>query len=272
MSIIESALRRAKSAALLVEREQKPTTTDVEFSAESKADKASSTRKFPLVATDAETMERYGVLLQVSDKSTERAYKILRTRVLQRMHANKWYSCGISAAAPGEGKTLTAINLALAMAQDVNTNVFLLDLDLHRASVAKYLGMKAGLGVSDYLVGRASFDQIVYEIGVERLAVIPNFNAVEGASELLRSPRMSELLQEIKQDTPRRVALFDLPPILMSDDVLVLTKQIDSLLMVVAEGKTKRATIEELREILAEINLLGVLLNHSSEHEAASYY
>ena len=70
-----------------------------------------------------------------------RAYKILRTRLLRRLEANQWHSFAVTGATAGEGKTLTAINLAMALAQDSNTWVFLVDLDLQRPSVADYLGM-----------------------------------------------------------------------------------------------------------------------------------
>ena len=80
------------------------------------------------------------VLPQVTDAGALRAYKILRTRVLRRLEANQWHSFAVTGVTAGEGKTLTAINLAMALAQDVNTWVFLVDLDLQRPRVADYLG------------------------------------------------------------------------------------------------------------------------------------
>ena len=108
-------------------------------------------KKFQEVPLDPKAMERYCVLPQVEDQSALRAYKILRTRVLQRMVSNNWYTLAVTGSTTGEGKTLTAINLAIALAQDVNTWVFLVDLDLQRPQIGNYLGMKFGKGLGEYL-------------------------------------------------------------------------------------------------------------------------
>ena len=87
----------------------------------------------------------------------------------------------------GEGKTVTAINLAIALAQDPNIWVFLVDLDLQRPQLGAYLGMSYDHGLTDFLTGQAELDQIIYDIGLKRLAVVPNASPVENSSELLRS-------------------------------------------------------------------------------------
>jgi len=117
---------------------------------------------------DPQAMERNRLLLRVPDVGISRAYKILRTRVLHRLAANNWYTLGITGTAAGEGKSLTAVNLALALAQDVNTSVFLVDLDLQRPQLGAYLGMSYEHGLTDYLTGQVELDQIIYDIGVKR--------------------------------------------------------------------------------------------------------
>jgi len=162
-------------------------------------------RHFRAAATDPEIIERNHVLLGVSDVAVARAYKILRTRVLHRLAANGWRSVGITGTTVGEGKSLTAINLALALAQEVNTWVFLVDLDLQRSQVGGYLGMNVDFGLTDYLTGQCELDQCVYDIGVRRLAVIPNVRRAENSSEFLTSPRMGEFVQTLSDESPRRV-------------------------------------------------------------------
>jgi protein-tyrosine kinase len=169
---------------------------------------------------DPQAMERNRVLLRVPDVGISRAYKILRTRVLHRLSANNWYTLGITGTAAGEGKSLTAVNLALALAQDVNTSVFLVDLDLQRPQLGAYLGMSYEHGLTDYLTGQAQLDQIIYDIGVKRLAVVPNASSVENSSELLRSPRMGEFITALEAQVPRRIIVFDMPPLMVTDDVL----------------------------------------------------
>jgi Mrp family chromosome partitioning ATPase len=217
-------------------------------------------------------MERNLVLPGAAGLTAARAYKILRTRVLRLLHANRWHSLGVTGTTAGEGKTLAAVNLALALVEDVHTSVFLVDLDLQRPKVGQYLGMQFGPGLTDYLSGLASLQDVVYEIGVPRLAVIPNSTASTASSELLRSPRMLELVEALEAEAPRRVVVFDMPPLLAGDDVLAFAPNIDSFLLVVSQGWTARRSLADVEELLSEVNVLGVVLNRSTERNDSRYY
>jgi capsular exopolysaccharide synthesis family protein len=221
---------------------------------------------------DPAAMERNRVLLRVPDVGISRAYKILRTRVLHRLAANNWYTLGITGTAAGEGKSLTAVNLALALAQDVNTSVFLVDLDLQRPQLGAYLGMTYEHGLTDYLTGQVELDQIIYDIGVKRLAVVPNASSVENSSELLRSPRMGEFIAALEAQLPRRIIVFDMPPVMVTDDVLAFAPRVDTFLLVVSQGQTARRTLANAKEVLSEVNLMGVVLNRSTERNDSPYY
>jgi len=221
---------------------------------------------------DPQAMERNRVLLRVPDVGISRAYKILRTRVLHRLAANNWYTLGITGTAAGEGKSLTSVNLALALAQDVNTSVFLVDLDLQRPQLGAYLGMTYEHGLTDYLTGQVELDQIIYDIGVKRLAVVPNASSVENSSELLRSPRMGEFIAALEAQLPRRIIIFDMPPLMVTDDVLAFAPRVDTFLLVVSQGQTARRTLANAKEVLSEVNLMGVVLNRSTERNDSPYY
>ncbi len=277
MSLIETAIRKARilaAAARAEEPEQEPPRpTRVKRERVHVPAQVSPGRSFRAAGVDPAAMERYGVLPQVKDEVAERSYKILRTRVQQRMEASLWHSIAVTAAEAGDGKTLTSINLAIALARDVNSWVFLVDLDLQHPRVAPYLGLRFDKGLSDYLAGQASFEDIVYEpSGIERLAIIPNAKGLEQSSELLGSPRMFELNQALATESPRRIVIFDMPPLLLSDDVLRFLPNVDGLLFVVSEGKTPRATLERARDALPEKKLLGVVLNRSAERDISGYY
>jgi capsular exopolysaccharide synthesis family protein len=221
---------------------------------------------------DPEAMERNRVLLRVQDVAVSRAYKILRTRVLHRMTANGWYTLGVTGTTAGEGKTVTAVNLALALAQDPNAWVFLVDLDLQRPQLGAYLGMSYEYGLTDYLSGHAELEQVVYDIGIKRLAVVPNASPVELSSEHLRAARMAEFINALEAHTPRRIIIFDMPPLNVSDDVLAFAPRVDSFLLVVSQGLTARRTLANAKEVLSELNVLGVVLNRSTEHNESPYY
>jgi protein-tyrosine kinase len=235
----------------------------------------SQAQRFQPVMLDKATLHDSFVLPQLQDAGALRAYKILRTRVLRRLEANQWRSFALTGVSVGEGKTLTAINLAIALAQDPSTWVALIDLDLQRPRIAEYLGMRSThgeKGLSDYLNGNASFENIVYAPDIERLVVIPNFSPVVNSSEMLSSPRMAELMQTLDAETPRRILIFDMPPVLAADDVLAFAPQIDGVLLVVAEGTTDRTQLRSAKEVLSEMNLLGVVLNRSAERNDSAYY
>jgi protein-tyrosine kinase len=229
-------------------------------------------QQFRPAVLDPDQMERNRVLLRIQDVAVSRAYKILRTRVLHRMAANNWYTLGVTGTSAGEGKTITAINLALALAQDHNTWVFLVDLDLQRPQLGAYFGMQYENGLTDYLTGQAELDQIIYDIGIKRLGVVPNATSVESSSELLRSPKMAGFINALEAQVPRRIVIFDMPPLMVSDDVLAFAPQVDSFLLVVSQGHTARRTLSNAKEVLSEVRLMGVVLNRSTERNDSPYY
>lgn len=276
MSIIEEAVRKT------AERFQRPAPLE-QGAGRSRlrrvplpAIDTANVRRFQPVSLDRAVLEESNILPQITDPGALRAYKILRTRLLRRLEANQWHSFAVTGATAGEGKTLTATNLAVALAQDSNTWVFLLDLDLQRPKVADYLGLgnsRGERGLTDFLLGDATLEQITYSpTSMERLAVIPNFQAVANASDLLTSPRMDELVRMLEAETPRRIMIFDMPPVLASDDVLAFSPQIDGILLVVGEGTTNRDALRGAKELLQEMNLLGVVLNRSEAQDEGAYY
>jgi protein-tyrosine kinase len=232
----------------------------------------SSVPQYRPAPIDAEALERNRVLLRVQDVAVSRAYKILRTRVLHRMADHDWTTLGVTGTGAGEGKTITAINLAIALAQDPNVWVFLVDLDLQRPQLGAYLGMSYENGLTDFLAGHAELDQIVYDIGLKRLAVVPNASPVETSSEYLRSARMADFINALEAQTPRRIIILDMPPVMVSDDVLAFAPRVDSFLLVASQGITARRTLANAKEVLAELNVLGVVLNRSTEHNDSPYY
>jgi len=279
MSLIESAIAKVRDAAYgSAARTTQGAQNSVKrkrIPAERRAgstDSLGSARQYPLCATNVVTMEENRILPRISDQAALRAYKIMRTRLLQRLGQNNWRTLAVTGTDTGQGKTLTAINLAIALAQDPNTSVFLVDLDLQRPMIGTYMGMTFEHGLGEYLSGAAELDQIIYSPGIERLAVIPNSTSFEHSSERLTGPRMLELQRFMEAESPPRIVIYDMPPLLLSDDVLTFAPQVDGLLLVVSEGFTARSRLKQSKEILDEMNLIGVVLNRSTERDDAAYY
>jgi capsular exopolysaccharide synthesis family protein len=265
MSVIENALSRA--------REQRPPDDSAARRAPAQpVGPAPPPLQLQKLVLDPVVLERNCVLPHVSDRSALRAYKILRTRLLQRLAANKWHSLAVTSTKSGEGKTLTTINLAVGLAQEPNTRVCLVDFDLQRPAIAAQLGIRPERGLGEYLLGEAEAEQVMYDCGIPRLVVIPNHRTFDHSSEMLGSARAQELLRLISTHLPDHLIVFDMPP-LSSDDVLTFAPRVDGVLLVVAEGLTERASLDKSRELLAEMNILGVVLNHSAERDdGLDYY
>ena len=210
------------------------------------------------------------VITKDIDPTVRTAYKMLRTRVLQRMRANGWRSLAITSATQGDGKSLTAVNLAISIAGDVNHNVCLVDLDLRHSSIARYLGLKTKVGVSDCLSNQIPADKIFIRPNIERLVVAPNVQQVEHSSEMLSSPAMYELNEMLISD-PNRIVIYDMPPLLAADDMLAFEPITDAILLVVSEGTTSRTDSVKACELLENLNVIGTVLNRSDE-KTASYY
>ena len=193
-------------------------------------------------------------------------YKMLRTRVLQKMDKNGWRVLAVTASHEGAGKTITAINLAMMIARSGGRRVYLLDLDLRKPGVARSLGIdNVSAGVGDYLSGKQKIKDILWSVGVDNLFVVAGKGRFDHSSELLVSEPMNELVSAIRADPSEPIIIIDLPPVLAADDALAIAPIIDSLLFVVAEGETKRADITHSLELLRDVNLLGVVLNKSRD-------
>ena len=222
-----------------------------------------------------DVMEDSRIVAATDDRTAKSAYNVLRTRVLQRLRSNNWNSILVTSAGSGEGKTLTASNLAMSLARDVNQSAILVDLDLMRSSIAKYLGFDQDIeaGVGDFLQGNAGFSDILYSFGdFERLALIPNREPVENSSDLLGSPRMKELIKHLHERPEETIVVYDMPPVLAHDDVLAFCPNVDAILLVVAQGKTERAALDKTMAVLSDYEMLGIVLNMSGDLASDSAY
>lgn len=283
MSLLENALRKVKSDIRSGDIAHSPAgpaglargavrRRRLVMSEQDIAAAASQARQRKTAEFRQNAMEDSGVLLGTEDEAALRTYKILRTRIQHRLIDNGWHSVGVTSALPGDGKTLTAINLAISLARDVGTYVFLVDMDLQRPTVCKYFGMEFFAGISDYLEGVANFDDILYSVGVDRLTIVPNRVAVEGSSDVLGAPQMQHLIKNLNTESPRHIIIYDLPPVLVSDDVIKFGAHMDSVLFVASEGHTPRSAVPRAVEALGGMNILGVALNKSNETQADLYY
>ena len=219
------------------------------------------------VAFDPERARENRVLISASlptDRATIAAYGMLRTRILHRTRATGYHTVGLTSAAPQDGKSLTAVNLALSLTREKNSSVVLLDLDMHNPSVCRTLGITPPHELRDFFEHRIETpDDLFVSIGVENLLIAGNMIPAENSAELLASPRLEELLAFIIKSCTSPVILLDLPPVLTPEDTLVVAPRIDTLVLVACEGKTPRADLQKAAELLEDFSILGMVLNRS---------
>lgn len=196
------------------------------------------------------------------------AYKLLRTQVLQQFRQNGWNVLGVTSPAQDVGKTLTAVNLSLALAMDLSHTVLLVDADMRRPRVHRTFGIETCPGLTEFLFDEVPLDQLLIHPGIGRFVFLPGGRAITNSAEALASPRMKALVEELKHRYPSRLLVFDLPPVLSRADVLGFAPHIDALLLVVEEGRTASTDVERaMAMVKGTVPVLGGVLNKSGRNE-----
>ncbi len=199
-------------------------------------------------------------------------YKILRTQILQNTKAEQGNTVMITSSLPGEGKTLTSINLAFTFAQEFSQTAFLVDCDLRQQSVHRMLGIPSDLGVVDYLLNDRPLTDLIMWPGIEKITFISGGRRLQQSAELLGSDRMKALVQEMKTRYADRYIFFDAPPVLTGADTLAFAPSVDSILLVVQAGKTSLTDVRKAISLLPPEKLLGLVLNDVDAKSRSEYY
>jgi protein-tyrosine kinase len=225
-----------------------------------------------VIALDEIRRERSRILPPGAPGPAGGPYKMLRTQVLRRLRELNANTLAVLSAADGDGKTLTAINLAIAIAADRDHTALLVDLDLRRPRIHRRFQFEPEVGIEDCLThGRPLYEAMVKIAGYDRLTVMPARSQVEQSSELLAGQRMGEVMAELRARYFNRILIFDLPPVLMADDALAFSQHVQAGLFVVSEGKTAREGVSRSLTLLHKLPIIGSVLNQSQE-QSGGYY
>ncbi len=217
----------------------------------------------------ADLLERNRILNAGSSEPAAVAFRMLRTQVLQRMSANGWRTLAIFSPGVNDGKTTTAVNLAVNLANDELHTVLLVDFDFKRPTLAARFGLSPEFGSDDALGGQARVEDCLYHPeGFDRLVLMPARTTLINSSEVLAGPRSRHIVSELRARYPERIVLFDLPPVLSADDALSFAPLIECGLVVAAEGRTRRDDLVRTIEILHKTPLVGTVLNRAADAPA----
>lgn len=188
-------------------------------------------------------------------------YRLLRTQILQRASEKGGNAIMVTSSVPGEGKTLTSINLAFTFAKEFKQTVLLVDGDLRRQKIHEYLGYKSDKGLIDYLLEDTPVSDLITWPGIEKMTIISGGRTTVGSSELLGSPRMRDLVQDMKTRYPDRFVIFDVPPVLCAADAMAFAPLVDHILVVVRSDSTSIRDIKKSLQLLPKEKVIGLVLN-----------
>ncbi len=190
------------------------------------------------------------------------SYNLLRTQILQRFKENNWNVLAVTSPGEGEGKTLTAINLAISIAREVDYTVLLVDANLQHPWMLEHFGLTHRKGLSEHLIDDIPLSELLIQSDqVDHLVILPGGKPLTNSAEMLSSPKMKQLVEDMKSRYCSRIIIFDLPPVLSSADALAFSPYVDAALVVVEEGVTQKQDIERALELLSTTNIVGTVLN-----------
>lgn len=176
-----------------------------------------------------------------------------------------------TSATAGEGKSMSAINLAVSLAQEYDHTVLLVDADLRRPSCHRYLGLEAGPGLSDCLLDGVNLADVLVKTGIGKLSLLPAGKLVSNPGELFSSNAMKRLLRELKSRYSDRYVIVDTPPVLPFAETRTVSNLVDGIILVVKEGQPSLDEVKECVEALGK-KVLGILYNFTMVQPQKSYY
>ena len=212
-----------------------------------------------------------GLFLDASAHPAAVAFDMLRTRLLHGLAEKGWKRIAVTSPTHGCGKSFVATNLALSLARRPSSRTVLLDLDLRHPELARILGIHEQHALSEFLSGEQPLESIFCRYG-QTLALGLNGVAIEKASETLHDPETVAALAAMLEQLDPEVVVYDVPPLLVNDDVLALGPCLDAVLLVTDGTKTTPDEIRACERLLqGRIPLMGVVLNRAQDFSAGRY-
>jgi len=179
----------------------------------------------------------------------------------------------VTSSIPGEGKTITALNLAISLAQEYDHTVLLIDADMRRPSVHRYLNIQRKKGLAECLSGEADLSEAIIPTGIGKLSVVTVGGIPPNPAELFSSNRMKDLLEELKLRYHDRYIIFDTPPLLPFAETRSLAHLVDGVVFVVKEQLASQTNVKDSLEALKGCEVLGIVYNDTIiAHNLERYY
>lgn len=224
-----------------------------------------------VISLDSSYLEKHRLMMLLNDPKAMDCYNLLCTRLLQKTRDKGHNSIMVTSALENEGKTITSINLAVSIAREVKQTVLLVDTDLRNPTIHHYLGCDGQKGLRDYLLADEPLAKLLINPGLAKMVILAAGKRLSGSTEILGSPKMEKLVEEMKRRYPERYVIFDCPPLLTSPDALIFSSYVDGIILVVEAGRTPKDQISKAIELLDGKNIIGLVMNCVRESRQAYY-
>ncbi|MEL5898970.1 CpsD/CapB family tyrosine-protein kinase [Clostridium sporogenes] len=215
---------------------------------------------------------RISELISIKDPKSPvaEAYRTLRTNIKFSSFDKKVQSIVITSSGTGEGKSTTAANLAIVMAQS-GSKTIIIDCDQRRPNVHKLFGISNEVGLSNFIVGSIGLDEVIQKTEVENLHILPSGTRPPNPSELISSNRMMEFVEELKKEYD--YIILDSPPVIPVTDAQLLANYADGCLLVVSSGEVEKEAVIKAKDLLNKVNanIIGIVLNKLEVREKGYY-
>jgi Mrp family chromosome partitioning ATPase len=223
------------------------------------------------VAVDLARLRTHRVVSQDETGPATHGFKLLRTQCLRLLSRNGFNSLAVVSPTSGGGNTVTAVNLAISLADDSDHSALLVDQNLRRPRVHDIFGFQVERGIESYLarVDGEVAEAIVHPEPFRKLSLLPASAPMPRAAELLAADSTRRLTAEINARYTNRIVLYDLPPLLEVADALGFVRCVDAVLLVVREGRTRRDDVARALHLLRDTPVVGTVLNASRERRSA---
>jgi protein-tyrosine kinase len=223
------------------------------------------------IALDADRLAGNGLFTQASTNPAVTVFDMLRTRLLQALRERNWQRIAVTSPTHGCGKSFVAANLALSLARLPATRTILMDLELRRPHLAGIFGVADAAPLQEFLSGEQPLESHFRRFG-KTLALALNGAAVADAAAVLQDPDTAQALDAMISQLQPDAVIYDLPPVLTSDDVMAMIPQIDAVLLVADGTRTTADEIKATERMLdGRVPLMGVVLNRAQDRKRGRY-
>jgi len=207
------------------------------------------------------------LLVTVNDPNTQAAeeYRKLKSVIVKMTKEGSFLNMlMVTSSIGGEGKSLTAINLALSLAQEFDHTVLLVDADIRKPTIHSYLGIENSAGLTDCLLDEVDVKDALIRTGIGKLSFLPAGRSVPNPAEVFTSQRMRDFFLEMKNRYHDRYIIIDTPPVLPFAETRSLSTIVDGVVLVAKEGLVTLHNIEETMEYIKGTPLLGIVYNEAA--------